>query len=168
MFSLENWPEMDLKVAYWKNSLDLLKRKKLLLWLNASGKLEISRSPSTGFRAPGLKVWGSGSECTRGLWPLTWAAHHRVGGWQRKRKKKENPLASSPEKKQEKAKIHKTSIDRNLKEDKTFLSHFYGNIGTPQWNEQFLRKTKCIQVNPSRNRKLLPIPIEEIGKFSRP
>lgn len=77
-----------------------------------------SRSPSTGFRAPGLKVWGSGSE------PRAWSPSSE-GLQQRKRKKErkeENPLASSPEKKWEKAKIHKTSIDRNLKEDKTFLT----------------------------------------------
>lgn len=57
----------------------------------------------------------------------------RLRGWspsgeelQQKRRKRErkeeDPLASFPEKKREKAQIHKTSSDRNLKEDKTFLT----------------------------------------------
>lgn len=134
--------------------------------------LRPSRSPSTGFRALGLKVWGSRK------WVHTWAVthgrelgHHRVRGYSKgKERKKEKKKIHWPVPPRKNGRKHKYTrhlligIGKKIK----YFSHFYGNIGKPQWNEQFLRKTKCIQVTPSRNRKLLSIPIEEIGKFSRP
>lgn len=133
--------------------------------------LRPSGSPSTCFRAPALKVWGSRP------WGHTWAAvhgwgdgHHQVRSYnkreEREKEKKKIHWPVSLRKNGRKHKYTRHLVIGIWKKIKHFL-HFSGNTGKPQWNEQFLRKTKCIQVNPSRNRKLLSIPIEEIGKFSR-
>lgn len=129
MFSLENWPEMvKLEGSLLKEFTGPSEKKK-----KVAPMVKCIRQAwdQAGLQAQALghQGWRCGAQeasahvgCDPR--PRAWSPSS-AGLQQRKRKKErkeENPLASSPEKKREKAKIHKTSIDRNLKEDKTFLT----------------------------------------------
>ena len=171
MFSLENWPEMvKLEGSLLKVFIGPSEKKKRVSYMvkcirqawDPAG-LRAQALGHQGWRC-GLQAMSAHADC--GTWLRGWSpSGEELQQKRRKRERKEDPLASFPRKNGRKHKYTRQLVIGVLKKIKHFL-HFYGNIGKPQWNEQFLRKTKCIQVNPSRNRKLLSIPIEEIGQFS--
>lgn len=129
MFSLENWPEMvKLEGSLLKEFTGPSEKKK-----KVAPMVKCIRQAwdQAGLQAQALghQGWRCGAQEVSahvGCDPRPRACSPSSEGLQQRKRKKErkeeNPLASSPEKKREKAKIHKTSIDRNLKEDKTFLT----------------------------------------------
>ena len=131
LFSLENWPEVvKLEGSLLKVFIGPSEKKKKVAYMV---KCIRQAWDQAGLQAQALghqrwRCGAPGREGTRGL-------RYTAEGWspsgeelQQKRRKRErkeeDPLASFPEKKQEKAQIHKTSSDRNLK-DKTFLTRLW-------------------------------------------